>query len=51
MSKIKDIMLQAEEMNSAEFEQAMNDYDMSKLCQIAFKRTEVNGKPALVNVR
>lgn len=51
MSKIKDIMLAAEETDSVEFEQAMNDYDMSKLCQIVFRKTEVNGKPALVNVR
>lgn len=51
MSKIKDVMLTAEEIDSVEFEQAMNDYDMSKMCQIAFKKTELNGKPALVNAR
>lgn len=51
MSKIKQIMLQAEEMDSEAFHQAMDEYDMSKMCQIVFKKTEVNGKPALVNVR
>lgn len=51
MSKIKDTLLQAEETDSEAFRVAMEDYDMSKMCQIAFRKTEINGKPALVNVR
>lgn len=51
MSKIKDAMLQAEEMYGEEFHRAMEDWESDKAAQLVFRAVEINGKRALVNVK